>query len=70
MIDEFFGDFDSFQEETKAEVTNLIKEKTTVWIAMCNDYHGNKILPADVDNKEKLEVRGPLICQDHYIKLK
>ena len=41
MMDEFFGDFDSFQEETKAEVTNLIKEKTTVWIAMCNDYHGN-----------------------------
>jgi hypothetical protein len=41
MMDEFFGDFDSFQEETKGEVTNLIKEKTTVWIAMCNDYHGN-----------------------------
>ena len=55
MMDEFFGDFDSFQEETKAEVTNLIKEKTTVWIAMCNDYHGNKTLPADVDDKEKLE---------------
>ena len=55
MMDEFFGDFESFQEETKAEVRNFIKGKTTVWIAMCNDYHGNKTLPADVDDKEKLE---------------
>ena len=55
MMDEFFGDFHSFQEETKAEVRNFIKEKTTVWIAMCNSYDGQKRLPAEVDDKEKLE---------------
>merc|ERR1719464_2401297 len=54
MMDEFFGDFHSFQEETKAEVRNFIKEKTTVWIAMCNSYYQNE-LPAEVDDKEKLE---------------
>ena len=54
MMDEFFEDFDSFQEETKAEVRNFIKGKTTVWIAMCNSYYYNK-LPAEVDDKEKLE---------------
>ena len=54
-MDEFFGDFDSFQEETKAEVRNFIKEKTTVWIAMCNYYDATKRLPAEVDDKEKLE---------------
>ena len=55
MMDEFFGDFCSFQEETKAEVRNFIKEKTTVWIAMCNYYDATKRLPAEVDDKEKLE---------------
>merc|ERR1719362_1727843 len=54
-MDEFFQDFDSFQEETKAEVRNFIKDKTTVWIAMCNYYDGNKRLPTEVDDKEKLE---------------
>ena len=55
MMDEFFGDFHSFQEETKAEVRNFIKEKTTVWIAMCNSYNPQTRLPAEVDDKEKLE---------------
>ena len=55
MMDEFFGDFHSFQEETKAEVRNFIKGKTTVWIAMCNYYQAQNRLPAEVDDKEKLE---------------
>ena len=55
MMDEFFGDFHSFQEKTKAEVRNFIKEKTTVWIAMCNSFDATKMLPAEVDDKEKLE---------------
>merc|ERR1719362_1886261 len=54
-MDEFFQDFDSFQEETKAEVRSFIKEKTTVWIAMCNFYDPQNELPAEVDDKEKLE---------------
>ena len=55
MMDEFFGDYNYFQEETKEEVQNFIKGKTTVWIAMCNFYNSTKRLPADVDDKEKLE---------------
>merc|ERR1711971_1418858 len=55
MMDEFFWDFHSFQEETKAEVRNFIKEMTTVWIAMCNSYQPQNRLPAEVDDKEKLE---------------
>ena len=55
MMDEFFGDFDHFQEETKAEVKNFIKGKTTVWIAMCNTYGSATRIPAEVDDKEKLD---------------
>ena len=55
MMDEFFGDFDYFQEETKAEVRNFIKEKSTVWIAMCNFYTLTNKLPAEIDDNKKLE---------------
>jgi hypothetical protein len=53
MMDEFFGDFSSFKEETKAEVRNFIKEKATVWMALSNVYNGTKRLPAEVDDEKK-----------------
>ena len=55
MMDEFFGDFDCLQEQTKTEVRNFIKEKATVWIAMSNYYDSSKRLSANVDEEKKLE---------------
>ena len=55
MMDEFFQDFDSLQEETKSEVKNFIKGKETVWIAMSNSYNSQTRLPAEVDDEKKLE---------------
>ena len=54
-MDEFFQDFNSFQDQTKVEIISFIMTMTTVWIAMCNLYDDSKRLPANVDNKEKLE---------------
>ena len=59
MLDEFFGDFDSFKEETKEEVRNFISDKETVWVAMSHNYYGYKKLPVDVDLEEHLKSQFP-----------
>ena len=48
-MDEFFGDFDSFADNTKDEVKQFISGKKTVWISLCNIYGYDARLPKNVD---------------------
>ena len=59
MMDEFFGDYDSFKEETKEEVKQFILDKKTVWIAMSNNYGNAQMIPSDVDLKLYLRNQFP-----------
>ena len=60
MIDEFFGDFDSFTEGTQEEFRKFISDKTTVWMALSNSYFGNtKKLPTNVDIEAHLKSKFP-----------
>jgi hypothetical protein len=49
MVDEFFGDFDSLNKESREEFNAFISDKETVWISLSNTYNYGKRLPEGVD---------------------
>ena len=59
MIDEFFGDYSSFDEETKNEFHSFISDKQTVWMALSNSYNVQTRLDNNVDIEEMLKNEFP-----------